>query len=65
MDGRYHNSEKQKKKDFEKEKACEKFGITLVRLTNQEVFGDRKTLIDKLREGYRNANERMKSFKKE
>ena len=64
VDGSYHDSENQKQKDLEKEKACDKFDITLLRLTNQEIFGNRETLISRLREGFRKANERMKNVKK-
>lgn len=64
VDGSYHHSENQKQKDLEKEKACDKFDITLLRLTNQEIFCNRETLISRLREGFRKANERMKNVKK-
>jgi very-short-patch-repair endonuclease/ribosomal protein L37E len=60
IDGGYHSTKEQRQRDSEKEKACEAFDITLLRITNRELFGDREALIDKLREGYRKANERKK-----
>lgn len=65
VDGGYHHSEKQKQKDLEKDNACDKFDITLLRLTNKEIFGDRETLICRLRESYRKANERMRNNTKD
>ena len=59
VDGSSHNLKMQKEKDLKKEQACVQFGVTLIRITNQEVFGDRKALIRKLREGYKEANRRM------
>jgi very-short-patch-repair endonuclease len=57
VDGSYHPSSQQKQKDLEKAKSCEEFNVTLIRVTNSEVFGDREALLSKLREGYRQANQ--------
>ena len=65
VDGSYHHSDKQKQIDLIKERECDKFDITLLRLTNKEIFGDREILVRKLREGIKKANERMKNHKKE
>ena len=61
IDGCYHQSEKQRTKDKEKEEACYKFEITLIRLTNKEVSGDENILINKLRDGWRKANQKKKN----
>ena len=60
VDGGYHLSTKQKKRDVEKDRDCENAGITILRLTNEEVFGDRDLLVNKLRESYRKANSRCR-----
>jgi very-short-patch-repair endonuclease len=53
IDGGYHNSSKRIRKDIEKDTACRNSGITLIRIKNDEVFGDHEPLIQKLREAYR------------
>jgi very-short-patch-repair endonuclease len=53
VDGGYHGSTVQRAKDRQKEKDCENGGITFLRLTNAEVFGDRELLVRKLRVVYR------------
>ena len=55
IDGSVHYTEKQKMRDRQKEQDCARFDITLLRLTNAEVFGDREQLIEKLRHGWRMA----------
>ena len=60
VDGHYHKSEDQRKKDNEKEKDCDRFDITLLRLSNNDIFGNREILINKLRKGWREANNRIK-----
>jgi very-short-patch-repair endonuclease len=64
VDGSFHSSPQQKKRDLEKERACENFGITLIRISNYEVFSDREALLRKLKEGYRKANDRQLQIKK-
>jgi very-short-patch-repair endonuclease len=51
IDGRYHNDPKQRCVDTLKARACEEAGVTLVRITNDEVFGDPGILLKKVREG--------------
>jgi very-short-patch-repair endonuclease len=51
IDGGYHSYQNQRRMDASKARACEEAGITLVRITNEEVFGDREVLLRKLREG--------------
>ena len=63
VDGSFHHTKNQKEIDLKKEKACNQFKVTLIRITNREVFGDRKKLIFKLREGYKKANKRMRKYK--
>jgi very-short-patch-repair endonuclease len=58
IDGGVHQSPEQKARDQEKEKDCARFDITLIRVTNGEVFGDRTRLVEKLRRGWRAALER-------
>ena len=62
VDGDYHSSPRQKKKDIEKEADCLAVEITLLRLTNAEVFGDREALLDRLRDGYRGADRHTRDF---
>jgi very-short-patch-repair endonuclease len=61
IDGGYHNDAKQRCVDTLKARACEEAGVTLIRITNDEVFGDRKILIKKVREGLLRALLRGKS----
>jgi very-short-patch-repair endonuclease len=51
IEGGYHNDDKQRYVDALKARACEEAGVTLIRITNDEVFGDREILLRKLREG--------------
>jgi very-short-patch-repair endonuclease len=58
VDGGYHASEAQQARDAEKEADCARFDITLVRLTNTQVFGQRETLVAMLRAGWKVAMHR-------
>lgn len=58
VDGSVHNTAEQKNRDRQKERDCARFDITLLRLTNAEVFGDRERLIQQLRNGWREALDR-------
>ena len=60
VDGSIHALPNQQKKDREKEQTCEEWSITLLRITNREVFGNREHLLTKLREGWRTATHRFK-----
>ena len=58
VDGSIHYTDEQRKKDAAKEADCELFDITLLRVRNSEVFGNRSQLVDKLRAGWRAAQKR-------
>lgn len=53
IDGEYHMSPLQRERDGKKTYDCEAAGITLLRVNNTEVFGDREALVTKLREAYK------------
>ena len=53
VDGGYHRSTQQLSRDLHKAAALEAAGVTLVRLKNEEVFGDRERLVAKLRDAWR------------
>jgi len=55
VDGGYHRSTLQRSRDLLKESELETAGVTLLRLTNDEVFGDRERLVGKLRQAWRAA----------
>jgi very-short-patch-repair endonuclease len=61
IDGGYHSDPKRRRMDALKASVCEEAGITLIRITNEEVFGDREVLLKKLREGLLRAVMRGKS----
>lgn len=53
VDGQYHATPAQRERDKKKSMDCGSAGITLLRITNSEVFGDRDALVAKLRAAYR------------
>ncbi|MCY4584099.1 MAG: DUF559 domain-containing protein [Chloroflexi bacterium] len=55
IDGSVHLTDEQRKRDKLKDEDCARFDITVLRITNREVFGNRKALISKLRAGWRQA----------
>jgi very-short-patch-repair endonuclease len=55
VDGGYHRSTRQLSRDLAKTAGLEAAGVTLVRFSNEEVFGDRARLVAKLREAWRAA----------
>ncbi len=55
VDGGYHRSTAQKGWDHFKAGGLEAAGMTLLRLTNEEVLGDRERLLRKLRQAWRAA----------
>jgi very-short-patch-repair endonuclease len=57
VDGGYHRSTFQLGWDLFKTAELESAGLTLLRLTNQEVLGDRARLLAKLRQAWRAALE--------
>ena len=50
IDGEYHNSDSQKKYDKNREKYLEKFGITFVRIKNEEFLGNPDRAFRKIEE---------------
>jgi very-short-patch-repair endonuclease len=55
VDGGYHRPTAQRGWDLFKESALESAGVTVLRVTNEEVFGDRDRLLEKLRHAWRAA----------
>jgi very-short-patch-repair endonuclease len=55
VDGAYHRSMLQRSHDLFKAAELEAAGVTLVRLTNEEVLGERERLVAKLRDAWRAA----------
>lgn len=55
VDGSIHRTENQSKRDRLKDADCAEYDITMLRITNSEVFGDRNKLVEKLRSGWRMA----------
>jgi very-short-patch-repair endonuclease len=49
VDGSTHNSQAQQAKDRQKDADCKRFDITVLRLRNAEIFGNRDRLTEKLR----------------
>lgn len=58
IDGSAHDGPKQRARDRAKERDCERFDVTLIRVRNSEVFGNRERLVQKLRGGWRAALDR-------
>ena len=53
IDGEYHAMPVQRERDGRKTNDCEAAGITLLRFSNADVFGDRDALVSRLREAYK------------
>lgn len=60
IDGSFHDRLDQIERDKEKDQDCKDKHVTLIRISNKEVFGDREELIAKLRRGWRKASKKMK-----
>ena len=58
VDGPFHRNKSRLKRDGRKDAYCARSGITLLRITSREVFGDREILIRRLRAGWRKALDR-------
>ncbi|RTL65997.1 MAG: DUF559 domain-containing protein [Hyphomicrobiales bacterium] len=58
VDGGIHDTEGQRKRDAEKDRYCESIDVTVLRLSNNQVYGKRENLIDSLRSGWRRALQR-------
>ncbi len=61
VDSAIHQTAQQQVRDEEKEAACHAWDITLIRVSNAQVFGPRDNLIQILRSGWKKANERIKT----
>jgi len=61
VDGSIHSNIRQLARDKEKEIACKEWDITLLRIKNFEVFGNRDHLVNLLRIGWRKANYNIKN----
>jgi very-short-patch-repair endonuclease len=59
VDGGYHRSASQRSWDLFKASALDAAGVTVLRVTNEEVFGDRERLLERLREAWRAARRRL------
>ena len=55
VDGGYHRAQSRWRKDLRKTADLTVQGITVLRLTNAQVFGDRAVLVELLRGAWRNA----------
>jgi len=55
VDGGYHRAQARWRLDVQKTTALEARGITVLRLINAEVFGDRERLVERLRTAWRTA----------
>ena len=60
VDGGYHRALSRWRKDLHKTRDLEASGITVLRLTNSEVLGDRERLVTRLRAAWRAAQERSR-----
>lgn len=58
VDGSIHDTPAQRIRDRLKDEDCSRFDITVLRLRNNDVFGDRERLVALLREGWRAAKNR-------
>lgn len=65
VDGSSHKLPAQMILDRMKELACVNLDITLIRITNREVFGNRDALINRLRNGWKRASLAQKQRKQE
>ena len=63
VEGGYHQSLKQQIHDIGRELAIERAGITVFRVSNEEIFGNREDLIAKLREAWRIAQSAIRNKK--
>lgn len=58
VDGSIHATEQQRRRDAEKDRYCSSIDITVLRITNSQVYGDREYLVERLRAGWRRAQKR-------
>lgn len=62
VDGGYHRAQSRWRLDWLKTTQLEAQGITLLRLANAEVFGDRERLLARLRSAWRRARENARGM---
>lgn len=62
IDGSVHQKPEQIIRDKQKDQDCAKFDITLIRILNEEVFGNKEALRERLRDGWRKASRRENKF---
>ncbi len=60
VDGGYHRAQSRWRQDLAKTRDLEERGITVLRLINAEVFGDRERLVARLRAAWRAAVENIR-----
>ena len=60
VDGGYHRAQSRWRKDLHKTRDLQARAITVLRLTNKEVLGDRERLVTRLRAAWRSALERSR-----
>ncbi len=60
VDGGYHRAQSRWRLDLAKTRDLEERGITVLRLNNAEVFGDRERLVARLRAAWRTALENVR-----
>ena len=60
VDGGYHRAQSRWRLDLAKSRDLEERGITLLRLNNAEVFGDRERLVARLRAAWRAAVDNLR-----
>ena len=58
VDGSIHLTKDQMERDRQKDTDCAKLDITVLRLTNRDIAGNRNALVAKLRAGWREALDR-------
>ena len=63
VDGGYHRALSRWRKDLHKTRNLEARGITVLRLTNSEVLGDRERLVTRLRAAWRAALEHSRALR--
>jgi len=61
IDGGYHRAQSQWRQDQRRTAELEAAGITVLRIINAEVFGDRVRLIERLRAAWRHAVLKMRA----
>lgn len=58
IDGPIHMTANQSARDRRKDLDCQRFDMTVLRFANEEIFGNRTALVEKLRSAWREAKSR-------